>query len=63
MPETFSNQKAAGGVDQRVIAYIQATSQITLNFASMKNPDDHSKKEILRYVTIAFSVFCEYLCA
>jgi hypothetical protein len=29
----------------------------------MKNPDDHSKKEILRYVTIAFSVFCEYLCA
>jgi hypothetical protein len=29
----------------------------------MKNPDEHSKKEILRYVTIAFSVFCEYLCA
>jgi hypothetical protein len=29
----------------------------------MKNPDDHSKKEILRYITIAFSVFCEYLCS
>jgi hypothetical protein len=29
----------------------------------MKNPDDHSKKEILRYVTIAFSVLCEYIVA
>ena len=29
----------------------------------MKNPDDHSKKEILRYITIAFLVFCEYLCS
>lgn len=27
----------------------------------MKNPDDLSKKEILRYITMAFSVFCEYL--
>lgn len=50
-------------MDQRVIAYIQATSQVTLNFASTQNPDAHTKQEILRYVTIALSVFCEYLCA
>lgn len=29
----------------------------------MKSPDDYSKKEILKYVTMAFSVFCEYLSA
>lgn len=29
----------------------------------MQNPDDFSKRQILRYVTIAFSVFCEFLVA
>ena len=34
-----------------------------MNFASTQNPDKYTKQEILRYVTIAISVFCEYLCA
>jgi hypothetical protein len=29
----------------------------------MQNPDDFSKKQILRFITIAFSVFCEFLVA
>ena len=36
---------------------------MVLNFSSTKNPDDYLKKEILRYITITFSVFCEYLVA
>ena len=34
---------------------------MTLNFASSQQPDEYLSKQILRYLTIAFSVFCEYL--
>jgi hypothetical protein len=50
-----------GLADQRVISYIQATSQVALNLASVQNPDEFIKKQILRYLTITFSVICEYL--
>ena len=48
--------------NQRIIAYIQATSQIVLNYASNESDQsDFMQKQILRYITLACSVFCEYL--
>lgn len=63
IPESYTHAQAhvKHNIDQRVVSYIQATSQITLNLASMKNPDEYWKDEILRYTTMALAVFSEYL--
>ena len=54
----FSSQLS----NQRIIAYIQATSQIVLNFASNEaDQSEFMQNQILRYITLACSVFCEYL--
>ena len=50
--------------NQRIIAYIQATAQVVLNFASNEaDQSDMMHRQILRYITLACSVFCEYLVA
>jgi len=50
--------------NQRIIAYIQATSQVVLNFASNEaDQSDLMSRQILRFITLACSVFCEYLVA
>jgi hypothetical protein len=43
--------------EMRVIAYIQSTTQVMLNFATAQGV---TGAEILRHVSICFSVFCEY---
>ena len=56
VPSTQSNQ--------RIIAYVQATAQIVLNYASNENDkSDLMHRQILRYVTLACSVFSEYILA
>ena len=65
LPE-LQDMKGLGGSNtvsnQRIIAYIQATSQVVLNYASNeKDKSDYMKKQILRYVTLACNVLCEFL--
>lgn len=43
--------------EMRVIAYIQSTTQVMLNFATAIGV---RRSEILRYISTCFSVFCEY---
>jgi hypothetical protein len=40
LPDAYDSKEKLGHSDQRVVSYIQATSQVTLNLASMQNPDD-----------------------
>lgn len=64
MPEIVSTGDSSLKSNQRIIAYIQATSQVVLNFASNEiDQSDYMHRQILRYVTLACSVFCEYLVA
>ena len=44
--------------EMRVIAYIQSTSQVILNYSTSQAVDG---QEVLKYVSACFSVFCEYL--
>jgi hypothetical protein len=50
---TFSESE-----EMRVIAYIQSTSQVILNFATSQGVNGN---DVLKYVSACFSVFCEYL--
>lgn len=56
----FSNNQG----EQRVVAYIQATTQVALNYSSLqKTPlfDEHLQRKILNLITLLVNVFCEYL--
>jgi len=44
--------------EMRVIAYIQSTTQVMLNFATSSGVNGN---DVLKYVSACFSVYCEYL--
>jgi hypothetical protein len=44
--------------EMRVIAYIQSTTQVMLNFATSQGVNGN---DVLKYVSACFSVYCEYL--
>lgn len=42
----------------RVISYLQATTQVMMNYATSGGVKGN---DVLKYVSICFSIFCEYL--
>ena len=62
LPDLIQSESALQS-NQRIIAYIQATAQVVLNFASNEttNDDGVMHRQILRYITLACSVLSEYL--
>ena len=46
------------GEEMRVIAYLQSTTQVMLNFATAQGVRGN---DVLKYVSACFSVYCEYL--
>ena len=62
LPDLEEMREAGSQANKRIVAYIQATSQIVLNHASNEtNKSEFMQRQILRYITLSCSVFCEYL--